>query len=723
VSAHAARADLRLAGRGAGGLVATLSRVGVGTWLGAAVGAGLAAISFEAGGGTILGPTTTVEMALTLAGGAVIAIAILRAPRPHAAATLGVGLLIALAVLTTGSIIWSESPSDSWLEASRAFAYASLFAAAVSGARLVPQRWASVLGGLLVAGAAVCGYALLTKVFPGALDANDTYARLRAPFGYWNAIGLIAALTVIACLWLGSRREGNPVISALAYPLAGMALIVLMLAYSRGSLLALAIGCAVWFAAAPRRLRSAAVLITSIAGAAPAVAWAFRQPVLTQDRIDASMRAGAGHDLGLLVLMLALVLMAAGLAVGFLAARNPMSVLRRDQLGLALVVSVALIPVGVAGGLALSSRGLPGSISHAWTKLTDPHAKTPPNTPGRLTGVASVRAQYWNEALRVSADHPAFGVGAGAYVVARQRYRSGNLTVRHAHGYVVQTLADLGAAGLLLSVALLAAWGYAALAATRPFGWRPRLPWRARTPALNSSPAVGRERTGLLCLLACAVAFGTHSIIDWTWSIPGVACLGLLCAGWVAGRAPALTGAAPAPLQRRLRAIASGRSLGAGAVVILVLIVAWSQWQPLRSANAADQALIALQAHNLAGARADVNRAASIDPVSVDPLFDLAAIETSVGNLAGARGALERAVRVQPANAETWLRLADLRLTQQRDAAGALTDLGPALYLDPHNADVIQEFLTATRQSTGGHPSAAGSAATPAVVTPTSPTG
>jgi tetratricopeptide (TPR) repeat protein len=722
VSAHAARAELRLGGRGAGGLLAALTRVGAGTWLGAGIGVVLAAISFEAGGGTVLGPTTTVEMALTLASGAVVAIALLRAPRPHAATLLGVGLLIALAVLTTASIVWSQSPSDSWLEASRAFAYAAFFAAAVAGARLVPQRWAAVLGGVLVAGAAVCGYALLTKVFPGALDSNDTYARLRAPFGYWNAVGLIAAITVIACLWLGSRRGGHPAVNALAYPLAGLSLVVLMLAYSRGSLVALGIGCVVWFAAAPRRLRSAAVLITAIAGAAPAVAWAFAQPVLTQDRIDAGTRAAAGHDLGLLVLMLALVLMAAGLAIGFFAQRSPISMLRRDQLGLALVISLALIPLGVAGGLTLSSRGLPGSISHAWTKLTDPHAKTPPNTPSRLTGVASVRAQYWNEALKVGAAQPAVGVGAGAYVVARQRYRSGNLTVRHAHGYIVQTFADLGAVGLGLSLALLLAWGYAALAATRPFGWQPALPRRARAPAHKAPPIVGPERTGLLCMLACAVAFGMHSVIDWTWSIPGDACLGLLCAGWVAGRAPALGGAAPAPLRRRLSALASGRVLGAAAVVILALIVAWSQWQPLRSSNADDQALIALQAHDLAGARADANRAAGIDPVSIDPLFDLAAIETSAGNLAAARSALEHAVRIQPANAQTWLRLADLRLTQQHDAAGALKDLGPALYLDPHNADVIQEFLTATRQSTG-RPSAAATAAAPATGTPTSPAG
>jgi len=30
--------------------------------------------------------------------------------------------------------------------------------------------------------------------------------------------------------------------------------------------------------------------------------------------------------------------------------------------------------------------------------------------------------------------------------IARQRYRSGNLTVRHAHGYIVQTLAEMRSA-------------------------------------------------------------------------------------------------------------------------------------------------------------------------------------------------------------------------------------------------------------------------------------
>jgi len=29
----------------------------------------------------------------------------------------------------------------------------------------------------------------MTKVLPRQLDASDVYARLRAPYSYWNAIG------------------------------------------------------------------------------------------------------------------------------------------------------------------------------------------------------------------------------------------------------------------------------------------------------------------------------------------------------------------------------------------------------------------------------------------------------------------------------------------------------------------------------------------------------
>ena len=55
----------------------------------------------------------------------------------------------------------------------------------------------------------MCGWGLLTKVFPGALDPTEFYSRLREPFAYWNAAGLMGALGVPAAVWLGARRTAT----------------------------------------------------------------------------------------------------------------------------------------------------------------------------------------------------------------------------------------------------------------------------------------------------------------------------------------------------------------------------------------------------------------------------------------------------------------------------------------------------------------------------------
>ena len=157
--------------------------------------------------------------------------------------------------------MWSVQPDASWQNAGLMLAYSAVFGAAVVLARAAPARWPAVLGGVTLAAVVVCGYALLTKVFPSWLDAHDIYARLQAPYGYWNATGLTAAMGVIGCLWLGARRRGHALLSALAYPAMGLLLVTLMLAYSRGALVALALGLALWFAVVPLRLRGAAVLL------------------------------------------------------------------------------------------------------------------------------------------------------------------------------------------------------------------------------------------------------------------------------------------------------------------------------------------------------------------------------------------------------------------------------------------------------------------------------
>ena len=336
----------------------------------------------------------------------------------------------------------------------------------------------------------------------------------------------MAAAAGPACLWLGARRSGHAAVSALAYPALGLLIVALLLAYSRGALLALAVGCALWFAVVPLRLRGVAVLATSAFCGGLVAFWAFASNPLSTDNVVLADRASAGHELGIALVAMLLVLLVAGLGIGFASAQRAPSPDARRQAGVLVLVVLALVPVAVVGALALSSRGLGGSLSNGWTNLTDPHANgNITNSPDRLTAVGSVRARYWNEALKIAKAHKALGVGAGGYATVRPRYRTDTLDVRHAHGYVVQTLADLGAVGMGVSLALLAAW---LAAATRTVGlWGPgrAAPW---TP----------ERVGMATLLSICVVFGVHSFVDWTWFVPGNAVLALLCAGWLAGRGP-----------------------------------------------------------------------------------------------------------------------------------------------------------------------------------------
>jgi O-Antigen ligase/Tetratricopeptide repeat len=649
----------------------------------------LAAVALEGQGGLQLGPLTTVEIALELLAGIAGAAALLLGPsdrRPHGALVLAV--FAVLLAFTAASIGWAINPDDAWIEANRTLAWLATFALGIALVRIWPERWTALLGGFVLAAVVVCGYAVLTKVFPGALNPDELVARLREPFGYWNSVGLMSAMAGPACLWLGARRSGHAALNALAYPAFGLLVVALLLAYSRGALLVLGIGCAFWFAVVPLRLRGVAVLATGGFGGLFVGLWAFSQDALSQDRVPLAQRVAAGHDLGILVLAMLLVVLIIGLAVGFSLAERAPSPATRRRLGLAVLVCVALVPVAVAGLLATSEKGFGGSISSGWRNLTDPNARIPANDPTRLAAVGSVRARYWDEALKIWRADEAVGAGAGGYRTARPRFRRDTINVRHAHGYVVQTLADLGLVGLAVNLALLAAWLAVAARNTGLWGRFRRAPY---TP----------ERIGLLTMAAIVLVFGAHSTIDWTWIVPGNVVPALLFAGWVAGRGPV---AEPfgVPLagdvRPRLRAAVRGpwRVGGALAALAVAGIAAWTTYQPQRSVNASNDALEAVEANKLPAARADVRRARAADPLSTTPLYAAATIESRAGNDRAALRLYEQAVRKQPASSETWLRLAQFEL-DRGDPRAALRAIGPALYLDPRSVTVRLVWLDASR--------------------------
>jgi hypothetical protein len=705
------------AGSPIGGRASALATVAV---------AGLLCLAtFLAGGGLNLASMTTLELILTMLAGAVLAGAVLLLP--VGARTYGawpIGLLLVFTALTGLSVAWSVAPDASWQDAGRMLSYSAVFAAAVALAWIAPGGWRALLGGIVLAATAVCTYALLTKVLPNHLDAADSYARLQQPYGYWNAIGLTAAMGAIGCLWLGARRSGHALLSALAYPALGMMLVTLMLAYSRGALAAFVVGTVAWMALVPLRLRGVRVLAVAALGAGPLIAWDFSKAALKDEAVGIVARASAGHQFGVLLAAMLIGLALAGAAIGFFGDRSAPRASTRKAAGYAIAALVALALAGAVGALAISSRGLTGTISHDLSSLTNPNAKVPANTAGRLTAVGSVRARYWKEALEISEAHPALGAGAAGYETARLRYRTVPIDVRQAHGYLVQTLADLGIAGLALTIALLFAWMAATGRSTHPFNRR----WSARRspPSLawSSEPlAYTPERVGLLTMLCIVVTFGVHSFVDWTWYVPGDALVALLCAGWLAGRGPlspgnrlapagSLQAAAIAPSSRTNRSIAAGTPTTAtpglhwpakvepvrAAIAIVVvagaLLAAWTEWQPQRSVDASEQAL-ALLRRNPVAALSAAQAAVQRDPLSATALFRLAAVQHETGQNALARATLQKAVHMQPSNPETWSTLGEYDL--HTNPTAAVQELRAAVYLDPQSIPLQNVYVEALR--------------------------
>jgi hypothetical protein len=637
----------------------------------------MALCAFVARGGTLLKPMTWTEVGLMLAGAALCAAAFIR---PRVAGHYGAGTVAAfaaLAVLTVVAISWSLTPGDTWLDGGRMLAYLAVLAGGVALGRLAPGRASAVVQGVALGATLITAYAVLTKVLPGVLAPDEPYARLRPPFDYWNGVGVAAAIAFPPLLWLGARRSGHAAANALAWPALGIAVVGLLLSYSRGALITVVIGLGLWFALVPLRLRAALTLLGVGVVTLPVVAWAFAQDGLTLDQAPLSLRESAGLQLGAVLLVMLVALTIAGLAAGFLAAHRPPSERTRRRASRVLVLALACMPAIAILALANAPGGISGQISKSWRQATDPTARSPANTPGRLTATSSVRARYWREAIKVYELSPWIGTGPGAYASLRQRFRTDRSAIRHAHGYVPQMLADLGWAGMTLSLLTLAAWLFAA---TRALGLRRRCrgrPWDA-------------ERVCLATLAAVVVVFGLHSAVDWTWFIPGNAVPALLCAGFVASYA--------APGERVLLAPGARRTAGAviaGLVVLVALAGAWWVLQPVRSENAEAAAFDRLGEGQVPQAAAIAEIAHQRDPFALNPLFDIAAIDAGRGDTAGAGRALDRAVQLEPRTAETWRRLGEFRRDVLHDYRSALRAYRTAYYLDPSLRSMSDVITTA----------------------------
>ena len=653
--------------------------------LGLLLAGALTLFAFTTGGGVDLEPNTWAEVLLVVIAAALFVAAIALRARGPAWGAITVALFAALSACTAVSIAWSVQPDNSWVEANRTASYLAAFAAALLLARLAPARWPAVVSAVAAPATVLSAYALLVKVFPATFDPGDLVGRVKAPFDYWNAVGLAAALGVPGCLWAGSRT-GARALRALCVPALSLLLTTIVLSYSRSALLAAIIGTVLWFVLVPLRLRAAATLACGAGGAAILTVWALSTHALTRDGASMTARITAGHGFGIVLVLVLVLATAVGFGAAFATDRLAFSAGTRHRIGTILIVAVALVPAAGLVSLATSSRGPTGEISHVWHRLTNSTEVTG-DVPGRLVKLGSSRSRYWSEAMRVGDHALLHGVGAGGYGIARTHYSVDPWIAGHAHSYVAETFADLGLIGIALSLALLVAWGLAAARTLRGI------------PRTQDHHEAGHDRTveyaGMATLLCTVIVFGVSSAIDWTWFVPGTAVPALICAGWLAGRGP---------LHERirltrvpLRAIGDrpGPIFAAAGVALLTLLCVWAIWQPLASEDADAAAIAALGAGNGKAAVADAQRAIARDPVAVEPHYDLSAIYSSLGNETAAHAQLVDAIHLQPENPGTWLHLGlyDLQRQQPRRA---LAVLRKALNLDRSSTQTTAAIAQAT---------------------------
>jgi O-Antigen ligase len=601
------------------------------------------------GSGSDLGANTTVEIILTLLGaGAVVAVLLTgaRGPAWGAAALLA---FTAFAALTALSITWSVQPDASWTASNQTVAYLAVFAVGLALARVVPGRWPALVGAVAVLAVAVCGFALLGKVFLGFLNSDPTLGRLTAPLGYWNAIGLLAAMGLAPLLWAGVGEHRPALVRALTVP--GIAILgaALVLCYSRSALIAGIICLAIWFALVPRRLAAAALLVPGGVGAAVISVWVLGHHALSSNNVPDAAQRSAGHTFGWVLLLVLILSTLAGVAVVRTSSRwQPAEALRR-RIGIALLALAALIPLGGLAKLIDSSRGLTGEISHLWTKLTSTKVSIGTGS-NRLTTVANSRPRYWHNAMTIFSHHVLGGSGALSFGTAQGPYVHNPPPGQNAHSFFFETLSDLGLIGVAVVLVLLVTW---IMATRRTLG-----PLRA-APQAAASP----ERAGMLTLAVMVLAFGIQSAIDWTWYVPAVAVPALLGAGWLAGRGP-LTQAIGQRAARRGLLSHPLIPLTVTVTTVVALALAWAIWQPLRSVQS-DNAAVAARAGSSA-AIADARAAVAEDPLSINAMSDLASIYEGAGNLSAARSELVEETHTQPENFLSWLGLGSFDLAQHR---------------------------------------------------------
>jgi O-Antigen ligase len=569
------------------------------------------------------------------------------------------GLILALAILSALSSIWSGSAEISVTEGDRVLVYLGVFVGAflIAQTDLTRQRFGEGIGVALIGIAVLTlGNRLLPHVFDVAAGLG-TGERARYPLGYWNANGVAAGLGFALALWM-SRRSPTAVLRWLAVAAMPVLLTALYVTYSRGGLLGLVVASGCLLALSHDRLWLAGTLGAGILGAIPPVlaiqartnvAKNFANPGVIGEGVAVVLYVVAGIALALLLYWGLRALERRG---GILTGRALQLSRDRRVLG-GIAAAVAVVAIGAA--VAVGGR--------AWHQFTSSDLAFPENPSQHITSFnGGGRGQFYEAAIEAFEEKPVLGHGAGTYQFSWYKLRTIDVPVHDAHSLYLEAFAELGLVGGILVVAMVLTLLWIGFSA-----------WRN---------ADGARRETYAALFAVSLAFAVCAALDWFWEIAALGFVFFLASGvLVAARCAQL---------RRGRAAANGsgnvsatRRYGlAVAGVALAWITALLLIGPLLVDRELDSSRSAAAAGQLESAVDHADTARSIEPWAASPYVQLGLLAQENGEYPLAIQRLGQAIDREDQN---WV-LYYLRAKAEHEAGNgdaASNDLRRARELNP----------------------------------------
>jgi O-Antigen ligase len=596
--------------------------------------AGVAGLAADNGG---YSATTGGWSSVALCAIAAVFVALSGVPRLGAVEAIVLAAMVALSAWTFASAIWSVSVTRSPLEGERSLVYVSGLTVALLLSRRAGGR--AIVIGTWLAITAVSTYALLTRVFPEQFGVYDQVSgnRLSSPLGYWNALGLFAAIGCVLALGLAARAVVWVRMAAAASTV--VLVLTLYFTFGRGAWVALFVGVLAAVVFDRRRLQFVVTTLVVAAWPAIAVCYASRAHALTRVDVPISAAQKDGHAVAVISVI---VLTIAALSMLVLETLEGRSRLTRSRALRWAFVALVACGLAVSISVVLHRYGSPVRIARdAWHSFVTPLPVKAPNLNARLfTLSANGRIDHWRVAVHEFERHPLLGSGAGTYGEYWFQLRPSAFIAHDAHSVYLETLAELGPIGLALLVLVLGGLVVAA----------------ARSASPLAPAAVG-----------ALAAYALHAAADWDWEVPALLLAAMLPALAVAGAEASRSG-------RRLwhRGAAVGVVLLVGGLALFTLL---GNIALARSSNASDST-------DWRHAASEARSAMTLAPWSAEPWRELAVAQVGLGEIGSARSSLVHAVKIEPRDWSLWYQLSEVSTgALHRRALAQVDRLNPKLKL------------------------------------------